>query len=192
MNSPFFKAESFAVNRQVQTSSSVSILGSTISPNTVFRRIVSIIIFAFKHQLWRTWSHIRNEICKIHPAIANGNASTSIIFVSLITWIKASLSHSAPSIVFARSFIIASVAMFNFTKLYVFAFSTSTTFGFASPQLIRIHRPFFTAIAMTLPTFKRYKMRYSPIAESDTFQFIFRHNAKHIINQIIRKRNVTA
>ena len=195
MNSPFFKAESFSVDSKSKSGPSVSTLRSSISPNAILRLIVSIVVFAFKSKFGWAWSHIFKKISEVHPSRANRNSSTAPIFISSRFRIKTTALHVSPYIIFTRYFVADTMAVFSFAKRCIFASSASATFANAAHQLIRSHRQFCSAIAMTLPPFVGNIMRYGPTAKSNAFKLIFRsrfHNPKHIINEIIKKQYVTA
>lgn len=67
-----------------------------VSPSAIFFAIVAIVIYAIKrHPLWSR-THIGIKVFKLVPALANGYAASSIVFISRIFLISASRQHRKP------------------------------------------------------------------------------------------------
>src|SRR5215469_16861605 len=81
------------------------------------------------------------------PSLANGDASTSVIFPNSGVSLAASLMHSAPDFVFAGMYF----PMFSICSCSVLSLETATRKRMASAEIVGKHRRCLSAIAKTQP-----------------------------------------
>ena len=101
------------------------------APFTVFRRIVTIIVDSFYRMPWR-WplAHIREEISKVIPSVADVYSAPTILSKFGVIRIITAISHSTPYTVFRN--IRLSVFVPMFTQFLVT--QTPATFRFTTAQ----------------------------------------------------------
>jgi len=69
-------------------------------PTAIFRIIGTIIVDAIKCGSLGTLPHVRKEILeRIPPSVANGNATSTVIFVIFTVWVEASVFQPVPRFV---------------------------------------------------------------------------------------------
>jgi len=132
---------SLATIGQKMIRSHIDHLLSVCRPAAVFRAIRAIVVSAFnrKSRLIR-WSHVRHKVLKFIPSFADLNAATSIVFVTAVLLISASVIHISPRSVKAPC--MRTIIGF----LAIFALSTETILS--SSVAIKI-RSWFCDLAMT-------------------------------------------
>ncbi len=75
------------------------------SPAAVVRCIVAVVINALDCVLRRRpWPHVAPKVCKIVPAITNGDAASAVSVVGRMVRIAAAVPHAFPYVVKRRSF----------------------------------------------------------------------------------------
>jgi hypothetical protein len=119
-------------------------------PPTVFWVVAFIIIATINGQLRRWIAHVRVEIIKIKPCIANGYAATTVVFPSLVIRIRAALHHARPD-----SVGFSPVMLFRLPMSLAFQWNqtseTTTRFGVSSSQVSAANRNRLTAVALAQP-----------------------------------------
>jgi hypothetical protein len=65
-------------------------------PSAIFRRVASVIVYSIKCKAGRSRAHIRVEILKFLPTLANGYSSTAIILVLIVSLVFTSRAHAKP------------------------------------------------------------------------------------------------
>lgn len=96
---PFSQTERFTLMSNQNRVSSVGHLLPMRSPSAVARLIVSVIVNSVERVIRsRLLTHVFKECCEgILPAIAHGDAATSVMFVGLLRWVKASIFGTHPA-----------------------------------------------------------------------------------------------
>jgi hypothetical protein len=78
-------------------SSLVSSLITVCSPNAVARLVVAVVVLALNCVASDgDWAHIRNEVFKYQPAIANSNPPSAVTFKSLVAGLETPPLHCRP------------------------------------------------------------------------------------------------
>lgn len=91
--------------------SSVFRLLRPIGPNAVFRVVPLVVVNSFNTKPFWAFSHICQEIFKLHPLGANRNASASVILVRFASLASTSFFNTLPYLVGRSTFSTQSVSM---------------------------------------------------------------------------------
>ena len=91
--------------------SSVFCLLRSICPNTVFGAVALIVVNSFNAKPFWTFSHICQEIFKVHPFSANSYPPATIILVRFASLASASFFNPLPYLVGRSTFSTQSVSM---------------------------------------------------------------------------------
>ena len=83
----------------------VALLLASGCPTAVLRRVWSVIVDSVNAQIGRwAWPHVAVERLKrLYPLGANCNAAPAVRGILAISWIKATLLHACPDVVFGRA-----------------------------------------------------------------------------------------
>lgn len=84
---------------------SPSLVGTLFRPGgpaTVARFVIPFIVDAVQSFTRRTRPHIGQEIVKLLPALANGNAAATIVLEMNVPRLRTTYSHAKPGLVFRR------------------------------------------------------------------------------------------
>ena len=120
------------------------------SPFTIIGRILTIIVYSFKGQSLRTFSHISKKGSEImKPASADRNSSPPIIFVGRVIRVCASLFHVMPNSIF-RGFCSA---MRFASCAQQFTLKATARFATATLKRARADNYLLSAIALAQPSF---------------------------------------
>lgn len=135
------------------TFSSIAGLFSACCPAAVILFIITIVVIPLKGQSFvRPTSNITDEVCKLIPSFADTNPTPAIVLPSFISWIRASLDHRRPYVIFwpplafTTSTMGAKMSMFKHIEK-----KTSTTTGNSVPQIIASNCFVRSAGANTIP-----------------------------------------
>jgi hypothetical protein len=101
--SPLRHTELSTVQLKQDIPSSVIELNAIGSPIAVSLVVAQIIVSAFKSQSVRPNSHVRQEIRKEHPSLANGDASASVVWILPMSRLQTSSLHVLPSAIRRRA-----------------------------------------------------------------------------------------
>jgi hypothetical protein len=96
-NAPVLYAQRFSLKRDALIRSFVPALGAPICPDAVVRLVAAVIVDALKRVLGWARPHVCDEVIKGEPAIAHGNATSSVVAVIPVRWILATLFHAVPN-----------------------------------------------------------------------------------------------
>lgn len=91
---------------KVATCRSVSCLSRASGPLAVLWRVRSIVVNAINLMLtaW-SWPHVCDEVRKLAPSLANDNATSAPLGVSVVVWIFASCFHVQPSTILGSKLV---------------------------------------------------------------------------------------
>lgn len=120
-------------------------------PSTVLGRVVAIVIDAVDCQTRRAWAHVREEVFKPVPSLADLDAATAVDPKVAVVGVTAPSQHRAPKIVFGQMIIAAgcSVSCLCFSRgLYAKAAATECS---AFSQRPADNIPFCAALTLTMP-----------------------------------------
>lgn len=149
--------------------SSIVGLFSWSRPRAIIARVWTIVVLSFEHcPIW-SLSHIRKEVLKFAPRLADCNSSRSIAWIAFISRVRASLNHRTPYMIFRNRFFISSrsvrerptASQFQFTKQATAASNLSRL------QITGFYDRFLSAIALA-----------GPIASFSFINVRFRDNGK--------------
>lgn len=93
-----------SVDRETDRHSPVTHLVLLDGPDTIFRAVVTVIVFAFDAVfVGRSRSHIGVEILsRFKPSLTDADTTSAVIFVCLIGFTEASLANAVPALTFDR------------------------------------------------------------------------------------------
>jgi hypothetical protein len=144
----FADADAFAVDRYQPTSRSVRLLLNWRSPNTIIRRVWTIIVAAVDAMTCgRTPSHISKEVFKFIPAFADRDSSSAVAIPSLVFRTGAAPFHRLPYPIFGG----VGAAVCNKLSLGFLFHETSAANDSASAQIVHSLNTFIAAIANEIP-----------------------------------------
>lgn len=86
--------------------SSVLRLFKWCSPLAVFRAVRTIVINSLNtvtRWSFRFWSHVGKKVFKRGPSVANGYATTPVVWIGLGCFLQTTFAHSKPRIIFRRT-----------------------------------------------------------------------------------------
>ena len=110
-SNPFRNSLSFSKRFNKTGVSSVLGLLRSIRPHAVFRAVSLVVINSFNAKPVWTFSHIRQEILKVHPSGANSYSPAAIILVRFASLASASFFNPLPYLVGRSTFSTQSVSM---------------------------------------------------------------------------------
>jgi len=88
---------------------------------TFWAEVAQVIVDAVDGRACRLISHISQEVFKLHPVWANGDAATAVVFPSLAFGIEATLDHTCPGIVFRGVCLTVGCIVSNHTVAFITA-----------------------------------------------------------------------
>jgi len=95
--SPFFHSQRFALKGNAHIFARVVGLFCLCCPTAIIRRIALVIVLSVERMLaCGRMPHIGKKVFKNLPTIADGNTTTSIIFIALATWVVTTGPHLCP------------------------------------------------------------------------------------------------
>jgi len=90
---------SFAFNFKPYSHAPISLTFAAGNPAAIFWRVWAVIVDAVDHHAGRTYAHIRHEIRKRIPSLANLDSSAAVILPLRVVRIVASAPHTPPKTV---------------------------------------------------------------------------------------------
>ena len=72
------------------------------APAAILRAVIAVVVDAFQRHPGRWFPHVGQEVPKVAPTFADGDAAAAIVAVPCGFWIRASLNHTFPSAINAR------------------------------------------------------------------------------------------
>ena len=147
---PICETESDAVMSQPPIAAHVAFLLFWQGPDTVIRRIIPCIIFAFQGMARRRFlSHIRKKFRKGYsPLLTHGDATPAIVIKSAIVVVVTALNHAIPRSILRASLPCTAMAMLGKKCARYFLMQIPTTLHVSTKQLIctyLMHSPTITA-----------------------------------------------
>lgn len=114
----------------------------------------TVVVDAVKRTFRRTFSdyvfYVRNKIVDVVPTFANRNPAPTVIFISWIFWVVASIKHIAPNIVKIVFIFIAAVAV---SVVWIVELSLATAgISVVATKVSRNSNTCLATIALTQPT----------------------------------------
>lgn len=149
LSSPFNEVQRLPVIRQESVTASVVCLLNTRGPSHIARFIVAVLVrVAVKAHSIGTFAHVVKERLKVvFPIWTNGHASLAIPLIEGTAFVKASLLHPRPNIIFPRA---SCLAVFDALPRK-FRSQTTTTFSQSACKTGNIDAFDSAACALTKP-----------------------------------------
>ena len=82
--------------------SGVAALDVFARPSAVGRFVIAVVVDAIERRFWRSYSHVGKKVVEQFPRIAEGDASSSVVFKSDDIGIGAALDHATPRLISPR------------------------------------------------------------------------------------------
>lgn len=116
---PIVKAKRDAMVGEKPIARRVSALFETVSPSTIGRFVIAIVIYSINRLAGWFRSHVGKEILEPHPRPTDLNTSSAVFGESVIRWIKTSLLHRVPGHIRRRLTKLRSAVMGNSANFVV-------------------------------------------------------------------------
>ena len=191
LSRPVYDTQRFAIHCKHHVVALVSVLSFPVSPPAVRRLIVSVAVDPIKRKPGRDFTHVREEVNKASPTLANPYPAATIVRILPSIYALASMNHRAPGSVRPCS----PFPVLYGASLDHFAIETSTRPRVPASQIRRFGD---NLIATVTPAHKERLAGWSLVGKSDYDQptvslscqinYTFGHNAL-TVSQLLSKRN---
>jgi hypothetical protein len=123
------------------------------SPAAIVGFVIPIVVDTIDGQVWRTLSHVSEEVIEDQPAVTDDDAATSIVAVFFAFWIKAPLLDVRPNVVGSGRAGFMGWGMAVPDLSLPFALEATAAGGVPARQIVADDDAFNAAIAVTQEAF---------------------------------------